>query len=238
VTGAKVFVVGNHRSGTALFAAMLASTCRRTFSAIRGERSRPTVRRIFLGVEEIESLVAGEPRLLAGDIVEASEVALIAEHLGARFPEARFCHLVRDPRRQIRSVLQSLGLSGRDCDWRHLHHLSDGWRLLLEGKAFGLDGGNYVEVLARHWNLVADVHLRTQDRSILVRYERFIASMGEEVARGASALGLGGQPVSLPAAERPVLPVRRRLSLRDFFGPNLALIDSLCDARMQALGYA
>ncbi len=98
--------------------------------------------------------------------------------------------VIRDPRDNIRSILNRLKISGSlaDIPAGERARLSRAWELIIDGRWLGLDGGNYIEMLAQRWNYIADLYLANPDGMILVKYEDFSMNKIGKLHELASAL--------------------------------------------------
>lgn len=113
------------------------------------------------------------------------------------------------------------------------------WRLGLDGKWQGLEGDNYIEVMAARWNLAADMYLDHNDEMILIRYEDFLKDKIGSIQQLATTLGL-----------KPFKDISSKLDLEyqprgdrnvtwiKFFGEkNLERIERICGSKMEPFGY-
>jgi len=243
---APVIVFGNQKSGTTAIAALLAAAAGKTFSfdvftRLKAERS---LERLLAGQTAVRDFVAARPRDFATDVIKAPPFGLLYDSLREVFPEGRFVFIVRDPRENIRSILDRLGLPGdlEALGPRHREAWADlpGWRRVMEGRLPPVAGANYVETLANRWNRFADVYLQDADRLQCVRYEAFCADKTGTVADLARRLGWEVVRDVSAEADRPYTRAGRNRGTpwREFFGAeNLARIERICGRRMGAFGY-
>jgi glycosyltransferase involved in cell wall biosynthesis/2-polyprenyl-3-methyl-5-hydroxy-6-metoxy-1,4-benzoquinol methylase len=243
---APVLVLGNQKSGTTAIAALLARAADKTYSydvfnRLGAERS---LERLIAGETEVRDFVAAHPHDFATDVIKAPPFGLIYDGLREVFPDGRFIFIVRDPRENIRSILDRLGLPGdlpalgpkEQEAWADL----PGWRLIMEGRTPPTAGANYIETLASRWNRFADVYLRNPDRLECVRYEDFCADKTGTVTDLARRLGWEVVRDVSGEVNRQYQRAgqNRGTPWRDFFGhENLERIERTCGERMQAFGY-
>jgi len=243
---APVLVFGNQKSGTTAIAALLASAAGKTFSfdvfnRLGAERS---LERLIAGETRVRDFVAAHPHDFATDVIKAPPFGLLTDGLREVFPEGRFVFIVRDPRENIRSILDRLGLPGNldalspqeQQAWADL----PGWRLIMEGRTPPTAGANYIETLANRWNRFADAYLQDRDRFECVRYEDFCAEKTGTVVDLAARLGWEVVCDVSGEVDRQYQRAGRSRGTpwREFFGPeNLACIQRICGERMQAFGY-
>jgi hypothetical protein len=239
---APIFVLGHQKSGTSAVAALLGEmSASSTTIDLRNEDRWPTYPRVSAGEMPFERLVRRNRLDFSRQIVKEPNLTFFYSQLSERFPRARFAMVVRDPRDNLRSVLDRLGLPGdrEQIPVERERALRRGWRLMLEPAWLGLEGGSYVDVLAQRWNRCADVYLERKDEIALLRYEDFRADKRGALEALAAELGLEcrndvGDQLDRqfqPAGDRTVAPA-------DFFGSrNLERIESACAGRMEKLGY-
>lgn len=165
--------------------------------------------------------------------------------LARAFPEASFVFVVRDPRQNIRSVLNRLTLPG-DLDslsgeqYAHLRKKLPGWHTILTGSSFGSSTGHYIDVLADRWVRANQVYLSASDRIALVRYEDFDAAKRPVIERLATDLGFSVVSDISESQDRQFQPLGdRSIAPAVFFGQgNLERLERRCATLMSSFGYA
>lgn len=237
-----IFILGNQKSGTTAIAALLgALTDVPVTLDLRREYPHPHYLRLQTGRMSFAEFVEFNRLSFSRPIVKEPHLSVFYRDLVRHFPESKFIFVVRDPRDNLRSILNRLHLPGHlaGLSRRQERQLSPAWRLVLDGRWLGICKDNYIEMLAARWNYIADVFLRHSSRMTLIRYEDFLADKQGQIQRLARTLGL--TPTSdiaskldiqyQPAGDRAIRWV-------DFFGPdNLARIERTCCNRMHRLGY-
>lgn len=240
---APTFLLGNQKSGTSVVAALVgaASGLDVTIDLLR-EVWGPTFHRIPSGEVTFEQYLRRNRHDFARPIIKEPNLTLFYEPLRERFPDSRFGIVVRDPRDNVRSLLQSIDIPGDldALDPSYLEPLNPGWLLVLDARWRGIEGEHYIDQLAHRWNYCADVYLDRPDDFALCHYEDFLADKEGEIARFTRALGL---EVRHPLGDRVDVQYQskgtRGVSALDYFGErNLARIEDICGERMARLGYA
>ncbi|MGB5952353.1 MAG: hypothetical protein WBG57_07555, partial [Ornithinimicrobium sp.] len=160
------------------------------------------------------------------------------------FPEARFVFVVRDPRQNIRSVLNRLSLPGDLESLTEEHSASvaqtrPGWIPILTGASFGSGGGQYVDALAERWVRANEVYANASDRMTLVRYEDFDAAKRSVIEQLATELGFTVAHDISARQDRQYQPRGdRSIAPAAFFGQeNLERIERHCGTLMPSFGY-
>ena len=242
---APAFVLGNQKSGTTAVAALLADL---TGASVAQDLIRevvwPSYDRVRSGRLTIDALVRRNRLAFSRDIVKEPHLTPFHDQLRARFPASRAALVVRDPRDNIRSILDRLGVPGDRVEEaaEHRHRNDRGWRLVLDGSWLGIDAPTILEHLAERWNLCADVHLDHPDDVVLVRYEDVVEDPTAASTALAASLGLPlrRSEVSGRSTRRAHQPrgANRGRAAEDFFGEvNLRTIERVCGPRMARLGY-
>jgi hypothetical protein len=238
-----VLVLGNHKSGTTAIAALLAELTGRTVALdLEKEIARPTYQRVRSGRMTVDAFIRRNRLDFSRQIIKEPNLLVIYRQIARQLPAAQPVLLIRDPRDNIRSILNRLALPGHlerlERPYHGVH--ARAWNLYLDGRWLGLDAETYVEVLAERWNLAADIYLAQREAMVLIRYEDFLRDKAGQIARLAERLGLPAVRDIRHAVDRQYQPRGdRHVSWDDFFGPrNLVRIEQRCGARMAALGYA
>ena len=235
-------VLGKERSGTTAIAALLAEHTGRSVTL----DVPPLWGRVALGVAagevDFREFVRRNAHAFSREIIKDPSMTFFYETVREVFPRADYLMIVRDPRTNIRSVLNRVGVPGdaETLPSRPDPDLDPAWQLAFDGRALGLEGDTYIEVAAARWNQAADAYLEHSEEMTLLRYEDFVADKAAVIARLAREFGL--QPAVDIAAnvDRQYQAAGDSATdLHTFFGDrNLRRIETICAARMERLGYA
>jgi len=160
--GDPVFVLGNQKSGTTAIAALLGlATGEPATLDLRRETRHDFYRRITSGEVHFDRLVRRNALDFSRRIVKEPNLTLFYPQLRRRFPAARFAFVLRDPRDNIRSILDRVELPGdlQRLEPGRLAHVDPGFALVMDGTWCGItSGGHYVDKLAARWNACLDVY--------------------------------------------------------------------------------
>jgi hypothetical protein len=239
---APIFVLGNQRSGTSAIAGLLGRTCGLSVALdMLMEVSRPRIDLVTRGALTFGAWVHENRWEFSHDVVKEPNLTFLVPELVRAFPKSRVVFIVRDPRDNIRSLLNAMGIPGdlEALEKARTRGLYPGWSLVLDGHWCGIECENYIDQLAARWAHATARYLERREEFILCRYEDFRADKLGELTRLAEAL------------ERPVVndvseELDRQFQVRgdrdaqwdEFFGTaNLARIGRICAEGMQALGY-
>ncbi len=242
VNPSPVFILGNQKSGTTAIAALLSEMTGLSVTLdLKREMRDPVIDGIKLGRLSMAEFVRLNRLDFSRDIIKEPSLSPYFHELCGSFPRAKFVMVIRDPRDNIRSILNRLKFPGSlpdiTADQRTL--LTPAWRLIIDGRWLGLEGRNYIEMLAHRWVYISNLYLANKDRMIPVVYEGFSKDKIGTLERLATALGLEKKHDVFRRVDVQFQPAGDR-SVRwgDFYGPeNLAAIESICAEGMRKLGY-
>lgn len=198
--------------------------------------------RLYDGRLPIAGLIDGHPDVFAAEIIKDPNFAFFIGPLLERFPRSHFVFIVRDPRANIRSILNRLSVPGdasQDAVDARLHDVPEGWRRVLTGRTPDVAGTDFIERMAHRWNAAVDVYRSWADRARLVVYEEFNRDKEGTIVSLAADVGLEVKRRLGAAADRQFQPKGdRSVDWVEFFGErNLAAIEGICRDRMRPLGY-
>ena len=239
--GPKLFVLGNHKSGTTAIAKLLATMCGQTATIDFPRIIRRDGYALARGELSFEDLVNRHPALFCTDIVKIPALTFVAPEIVRRFPESKILFIVRDPRDNIRSILNRRKIPG---DRNQLPVLK---KLLMriqnrpsmDADIWGSGDGGYVGVLARRWNLAIDALNKLGAIPFVLKYEDFLAEKQPTLDLLANQFGFGIDRDVSAILDMQFQPAgNSNVDWREFFGSNLATIDGLCKERMVDFNYS
>jgi len=237
-----LFVLGNQKSGTTAIAALLARMAGLSVALdLRKEVHRPIIGNVKKGDVSFESFVKRNKLDLSRELIKSTDLTFLFEELRNYFPEAEFVFIIRDPRANIRSILDRLNISGNqnkltDEQWAKV---PPAWRQVLDGKWLNLSGENYIEILAARWNFCADLYLKQCEIFKICKYEVFLKNKIGEIQRIAESLGLEIKNDISEYLDVEYQPKGRNKDAcwQIFFGSNFARIGNICGERMRLFDY-
>lgn len=237
-----ILVLGNQKSGTSAIAALLAKmTGLAATIDLRKELKNPTFHRVLQGKVPFSRFIQINKLDFSRDIVKEPNLTLLYQELVDYFPKSKFIFVLRDPRDNIRSILDRLKIPGNlnQLEPAYLGEVTPAWDLVIDNSWLGLEGENYVEMLAARWNFTTDVFLSNQEQMLLVRYEEFLKDKLGELTRLAQSLRLNPVNDITDSMNVQFQPRGNRdINLLDFFGDrNLDRIERICSGRMKMLDY-
>lgn len=233
------FVLGNQKSGTTAIAALLS---RATGLAATLDIQDFTVHEqdaLHAGQLSMQAFSEKHAHAFSKRIIKEPALSFLCRPLIGAFPRARGVWIVRDPRHNIRSILNRVGLPGDLGVSPDLSGIPEAWRRILDNEWLGLESTNYIGSMARRWNLAVETYERHADRFVLVRYEDFVRDKATTIESLAATLGLSSVYDIRDMVDVQFQPKgSRSVPLLDFFGKkNLGIIHEVCGTKAEILGY-
>jgi hypothetical protein len=245
-----VIIGGSPKSGTTVIAALLAKAVGAEFSndpfwhVVHHDAKEFLLPDILEGRLTVDEFVHRFGAYFQAGIIKDPDFAFLYPQLKQRFPQSPQVFIVRDPRDNIRSILNRLRIPGDlpelEPEDAFIPPSQKGWRAIVDGRGLGISRGNYISRLAQRWSLGAHVYLNAKLPIHLVRYEDFMADKVGVIEQLADELGLRVVNDISGEVDRQFQPRgNRNTVLEKFFGPeNLRIIETTCAKAMSALGYA
>lgn len=241
LNSAPLIILGKEKSGTTAIAALLAKYTGLSVTLDIPNIWGPMETKIYNGETTFAEFVKNNKYHFSKDIIKEPCLTFLYPKVKKVFPKARFVMIIRDPRDNIRSVLNRLGISGNlgDIDLNTLSSVPRGWEVVLDSRWLGLQGNNYIEIAAARWNLAADVFIKNRDEMLLLRYEDFFIDKVGTINKLAQALGFAKTiDISTYVDIQYQSKGDQNITWKDFFGlKNLNRIEQICKDRMKEFGY-
>ena len=241
---APIFILGHQKSGTTVIASLLSQITGKALTLdpfYRIEGRKAWFREQLLKQElDFNRFIREHKFYFSTALIKDPDLIFIYHQVRQCFPEAKFIFIVRDPRDNIRSILNRLNIPGNlpvlDPDSQQP---TQAWELILKGKLPEIRGNNYIEKLAGRWNLATDTYLNHSGDMVLIRYEDFVRDKVGSIGNLARQVNLEPIHDISEGVERQYGPRGdRQISYLDFFGvDNLRRIEMICDERMKYYGY-
>lgn len=237
-----IIILGNQKSGTSAIASIFAKATGLSATIdLKREIQSPSLPQVASGEMAVDAFVQRNRLEFSRSIIKEPHLTPFYKQLRAAFPNARFVFVVRDPRDNIRSILDRLQVSGHQehLTARQWERLNPSWRLVLDGRWLGLQGRDYIEMLSARWNLCVSTYFANSSEMILFTYEDFLKNKLVAI-----------QELAKELQENVLIDVRddinvqyqraganRGRSWTSFFGNNLTRIVTMCRDNMKKLGY-
>ena len=235
-----VIVLGNQKAGTSAIAQLLADHCGLSKTVDNPELWPPTMVRILSGRDTLSAFARRHPRPFSRDLIKEPHLTFLHPQLRELCPRARYVFVVRDPRSNIRSILNRLGVPGHLPAFRvEDYEMPEYWKDVFDPRIWGSDHEHYIGVLSDRWRRSAQVYLRQPEEMILLRYEDFLQAKARSIEELAHRLRL--TPVHDISGEVDTQFQPRgdhSVPLPVFFGPrNIGMIERICLPEMARFDY-
>ncbi len=239
-TTPRVIVLGNHKSGTTAIASLLGEMCGVSTAIDFPRQHRRSGYRLARGSVSLRRIHAEHPELFHSTVLKIPALTFVASQLPEVFPRARYVAIIRDPRENIRSILNRRGVSG-DGQPEVRAKLRAAWLRTpsMDGGAWGATGADHVEALAHRWN-AAVAAIDALDAPVhLVSYEAFLADKAGVLAEIARGVGLEERTSVTDRLDHQFQPAGdRAVGWERFFGAErLAAINQICADGIGRFGY-
>jgi hypothetical protein len=240
---APLLIAGNQKSGTSAIAALLAEGCHLPYTIDVFYRYPRMEQQLLKKEVNLHRSIWRARHEFSKSVVKEPSFFLFQAGLSQEFPLAKWVHIIRDPRDNIRSILNRLQISGSLDKLTEevngvLNVSPDEWRLVLDGRLAGHARGHYIETLAARCQLAASAALEMEARTVIVRYEDFLLDKLIFLKELAGKLELEWRGGIEDRLEVPFQPKGDSSSEHAvFFGDNLERINRECAGMMQRYGY-
>lgn len=236
-----IFVFGNQKSGTTAIAGLLAhSTDTPAVLDFQGAHGDDGLR-LIRGEMSVAEFVWRNAWAFSHKIIKEPTLTFASGAIMDHFGVSQAVFIVRDPRENIRSMLQRLRIAGDlvDLPRAELRRQNPAWQAILTGADLGFSPDHYVTILARRWLRAMEIYEQLRERLILVRYEEFERDKIRSIRDLAHTLGLHMSHDISHLVDHAFQPrAKKPADIRSFFGPkNLERIDSICSPKAGTYGY-
>lgn len=236
-----VFILGNQKSGTTAIAALLAHRTGLSVTLDIPPFWTEAELAVQRGSMTLDSFVRRHRYYFTHDIIKEPALTFCFGQLMARYPDARYVLIVRNPYDNVRSILNRLGLPGDlvDINDEQLQTLPPVWQAIVSGTILDSCGENYIDHLAQRWTRAAKLWLEDQHDFIRVRYEDFQQDKLALIDSLALALQLEMRNDIRDRLDIQYQPKgEHSVDEARFFGhKNLARITAICGDYLEPLGY-
>jgi hypothetical protein len=236
-------VLGNHKSGTTVFSELIGKAC--CFSVSNGLKKEiiyPTYNEINNRYSNFVQLINRNKYDFSFDIIHENQLTFFYEFLTTYFCDSKFLLVLRDPRDNIRSILNRFNIPGnlrKATVQELLSKLRPHQKYILDNTWLDVCASNYIESLAKRWNLIAKIYLENKENIHLVYYEEFIKDKTGYINSVIREMNLKKTSDIDDLVDFQYQPKgHNKVSWEDFFGyKNLSLIEEICSDYMKKFKY-
>lgn len=235
-----IFILGKAKSGTTAIASLLSKITGQPvtidlFDKIRRSPKAHILNKLYSRELPFDDFIQAYKFYLSSPLNKAPKLTDFYDELCQCFPKAKFIFIVRDPRDNIRSLLNRRNVPGNLKSFPGKEY--------YQFKSFtntSLAGNNYIEKMAHSWNVTVQKYIENSNNMVLIRYEYFMLDKVGSISNLAKQVGLN--PISditeyLDIQYQP--RGNREISWQDFFGEaNLRSIETICREQIDYFGYS
>lgn len=244
----QIIFYGNQKSGTTAIAKLFAERVGLTYSndpLYNVDKGRSIILRFLLRFPGALPLFVRLSKVtFKGDVVKDPDFSFMLSSVRAAYRPTKEVFVCRDPRDNIRSILNRLGIDGRvTSEAVALRDLKGGnrhWLEVMNGFKDFYGGTNVIERLAYRCKANFDTYMSNSDTMYLARYEDFLSGKVEFIDDLADRLSIDMKESIDGIVDKQYQPKGdNSLSYIQFFGEkNLNAINSICAEEMGFLGYS
>jgi len=233
-----IIILGNQKSGTSAITHLLADCCGLSKTVDIPPTWPPYTQKLILGEEKLVDLVKKYPKYFSKKVIKEPNLTFVSEQVLQLFPKGRYIFIVRDPRDNIRSLLNRRNIPG-NLDQISNIKLELEANILFDKEVWGGAGENYIGVLAHRWNKAIKEYKKNSDSFHLLKYEDFCLNKSMFIESLATELGCKlKNDISNKVDFQFQPPGDNNINWKAFFGnANLAQINEICESNMSLLGY-
>lgn len=169
-----IIILGNQKSGTTAIATLLAKRANINATIDTSVLWEPNLSKLLDGEFFLRDVIRKNKKPFVPKIIKEPNLTFFYNELKEIFINATYVFIVRDPRSNIRSLLNRINVDGtldelKDKDINEIPFL---WRSIF--KNYFSSRAHYIDILADRWNFCSDVYLNNKNSMILLRYEDFL----------------------------------------------------------------
>ncbi|MCV2883284.1 sulfotransferase [Aestuariibacter sp. AA17] len=191
-----LFVLGNQKSGTSAICWLLANAANKSLTLdITRSIAKPDWQLALRNRElPFDTWVNTYRYEFSKDIIKEPSLSMFNDDLVARFPDANYLYIVRDPRDNIRSILNRVKIAGDSRDKNIADNAvlnAPAWQRILDSDWLtGQPTKTMIESLAHRWCYLNEQYLKHQGQMHLVRYEDFRENKAQTIYALLDELGM------------------------------------------------
>ena len=168
-----IIILGNQKSGTTAIATLLAKRANLKATIDTSVLWEPNLTKLLNKQTTLKEVVVKNKKAFANKIIKEPNLTFFYQDLMSIFPNPTFIFIIRDPRSNIRSILNRINVDGLLDEFDGINKVSFLWRHIFSDKFS--DKSHYIEILADRWNFCSNVFLNNKNNMILLRYEDFLS---------------------------------------------------------------
>lgn len=239
-----IFILGNQKAGTSVITALLGEAIGLSYTIDIFCLYQGLEEALLRGDVSFEDVIERGRYYFSKDIIKDPSFTFFYDEISTYFPSSKRVFVLRDPRQNIRSILNRLQLPGDMDDlspsqWEMLKQNFPSWYLVLDGSLAGHKGKTYIETLALRCGKALQLYSQHKEDIIPIYYEKFNQDKIGAIQALSRQLGFDiKHPIELLKDKQFQPRGDKDISMDSFFGAsNLERIETICGESMLAVGY-
>ncbi len=232
-----IIILGHQKSGTSAISRLFAERSGKTLTLDTPLLWEPHLGRLIKNRSEFKYWVTKHKRTFSKDIIKEPNLTYFYDEICHTYKSPKFIYVVRDPRSNIRSLLNRLKLKGNHSVNPDLSKVEDAWKPLFES-SYEKDI-HYVKAISERWISFVDCYLQNKDNMHLIKYENFVQDKQKCIDELCELFDFPKVSDITELLDVQFQPRGdRNISYQEFFGDNnLEKIETTCSDLMIKLGY-
>lgn len=239
-----IFVLGHQKSGTTVIANLLALALGERYSHdMFYHRQYSNMSNVYNGSISIREIVRDIPSAFAAGVIKDPDLTLLLPSILTHFPKSKIIFVVRDPKDNIGSILERLGipgdLQGRPAEQAFASINKSLWKEALCHSFAQNKSNHYIDILSNRWNYYNAFGLTDNTRLHIIKYEDFLTDKAKNIEHICSIIGRVVKNDISNKINKPFQPKGKRSTNHlTFYGrDNLSRINTICQPLMLKFGY-
>lgn len=237
-----IFLLGYQKAGTTAISVLFSEATGLSVTAeLKKQLIKPQYKEVYQGDLDFKIFLNINKVDFSKQVIKENYLIFYFKQLSERFPHAKYVYIVRDPRDNIRSILNRLHLLGNQQKKSDLKNLPLVWTQFLENEWLtGIESDNYIEALAHSWQKAADIYKQYENKMLLIRYEDFIKEKTKIINQMCNALTCEiKKDISSIVDVNYNITGNKNVEWDKFYGKtNLERINEICAEGMKFFNYA
>jgi len=237
----EIIVLGNQKSGTTAITKLLGLNIGKNTLLDSPLLWEPNLSKIAVGDISLKNIITKNKYYFGRSIIKEPNLTFFYDKLKSIYPSSvKFIFIVRDPRDNIRSLLNRIKVPGNlDTIERYTQHFTNHEKVLFDKKIINYSSDHYIEQLAERWVTAVNIFLNAPEKFVLVKYEDFNKDKVNYINQLSKKMGYQiKNDISSKVNIQYQPKGNQNISWKDFFGiKNLKKIQDTCGLQMKKLGY-
>jgi len=239
ITSNPIFVFGNQKSGTTAISGLLSIMTQLPATLDIIPLQHKDLSNLQYGKISFNQFVRKYRYNFSKKIIKEPSLTFFYDEVKKYFSFEKSIFVVREPKDNIRSILNRLNIRGDLKELNNTRFLTPLWKQIIFNDWLGIQYNNYIESLAGRWQKAVDIYRENKNDFVLVKYEDFLKNKVKTIEKIAEEFSLPIKNDITSVVDKPFQPAgNSNINILEFFGENnLRKIERICKKGMQLLNY-